>query len=234
MARSRQPLFRIRKFGVTESAIERQVAKSLPQGLLALRKAIRGSTTYRSIYSLSKLYFCFLECVLWYPLSHTLEPWYVTVHSCLLMPALKPRNRYPASRKWYASISNVGAQIRQADCFPVPDQGLHEVPGHCDNIFLWLSDHLHHACARRLHAWPSFMDHAKRMSPNPSLAKSKLIIQQVFAWVRLERVNIFDPMANQGMKFYVDRLVSVHCSTILSGRLRHLQRLQRSQGSTGD
>ena len=171
---------------MTESAIERQVAKSLLQGSLALRGAIRVSTTYPSIYSLSKPYFCFLECLLWYQLSHTLEPWYVTVHSCILMHALKSRNRYPASRRWYASTSNVGAHIRQADCFPGPDQGLYEVPGHCDNIFLWLSDYLHYACARRLHAWRNFMDHAKCMSPQPSLAKSKLIIQQVFAWVRLE------------------------------------------------
>lgn len=95
---------------MTESAIERQVAKSLPQGLLALREAIRGSTTYPSIFSLSKLYFCFLECVLWYQLSHTLEPWYVTVHLCLLTPVLKLRNRYPASRKWYVSTSNVGLE----------------------------------------------------------------------------------------------------------------------------
>ena len=84
-----------------------------------------------------------------------------------------------------------GGSDRQADRLPGPDRRLREVPGHCDDIFLWLSNHLHHACARRLHAWPSFMDHDQRKSQNPWLANSKLMMQRVFAWVRLGRVNIF-------------------------------------------
>lgn len=61
--------------GKTDSAIERQVANSLPKGLLAWRKIARLSPTYPLTYSLSKLYFCFLEYVLCYPLSHSLALW---------------------------------------------------------------------------------------------------------------------------------------------------------------
>lgn len=70
----------------------------------------------------------------------------------LLVPALKSRNRYPASKKWYAFTSKVGVQIGQADSIPGVDHGLREVPGHSNHFVLWLSNDLHHACARRLHA----------------------------------------------------------------------------------
>lgn len=46
--------------------------------------------------------------------------------------------------------------------------------------------------------------------PTP-LVRSELMMQQVLSWVRLERNNYFDPMADQGMKFNVDRLVSKYC-----------------------
>ena len=61
--------------GKTYSAIERQLANSLLKGSLAWLKIVRISLTYLSIYFLSKLYFYFLECVLYYPLSSSLEPW---------------------------------------------------------------------------------------------------------------------------------------------------------------
>ena len=70
--------------GMTGSAIERQVADSLLKELLAWRKIVRPSPTYPSISSLSKLYFCFLECVLCYPLSRSLEPWWAAVHPLAL------------------------------------------------------------------------------------------------------------------------------------------------------
>ena len=63
------------RVGKTDSAIERQLANSLLKGSLAWLKIVRISLTYPLIYFLSKLYFYFLESVLYYPLSRSLEPW---------------------------------------------------------------------------------------------------------------------------------------------------------------
>ena len=61
--------------GNVDSAIDRQVADSLPKESLAWRKTVRTSPTYPLTYCRSKLYFYSRECVLCYPLYHSLELW---------------------------------------------------------------------------------------------------------------------------------------------------------------
>ena len=65
--------------------------------------------------------------------------------------------------------------MRQADNSLGADDEFREIPRYCDHFVLRLSDDIHDACARRLHAKSGLMDHDQRTAPIAVLANPMLM-----------------------------------------------------------